>query len=372
MTLRQVTCGLLIILSESCLLAEEDFPTREQLLNTEMPEWSSGSMSEEERDRANHYFSRMVGVVEAAYSGIVSATETDFDSLDDSGRVIESTWRMAFDRSQDWIRFDLTQNGRIDRYANNDQEALYRVTFIGDGFSRPIHRHPVGWNELPVKPPDTRLIGIAGQAMYSVRYDFNKFKEILDQRVRSNLVDSREAGGLLILLAEFNATDSKSNDAFRFAQWIDPEMQDAPVRTAQWRKKAATDTAWLLTNVSATQWETINAVPVPTKSLAISNQGKIRGLSIDLTWESVNEAIPPSVFGIESFDLPIKTQIVSHKSGKRVVESRVGEPKLADIAEQNARAGRLRFWIVLCNAILLLVIAGYWFFIHRKKSSVNT
>ena len=283
-------------------------------------------MSKTQRAEAEHHLDTMIKAGEQAWSGIVTAEETRFGVRASPRVPNDSTWKMTFDRKQGTIRFERSQGPRNLLYIENTQEVLFRNTLIGDRGPRPIHRHPIGWNQIPLggRPPDLRNIAIAGSTTYLSSKSYSKYRQALLTNVRPRLVGLRKNdAGQILLFCELTPSQVIPSIKNRKVLWVDSKRNGVRVRDANWH--LFPDGRWQLTNASAVSWEKVNDVYAPSQFRSLVNQSSINGIEVTLDWQLVNQPISEDTFHLESLNLPNGTQIVSHKSGQRVVESRVGD-----------------------------------------------
>lgn len=137
-------------------------------------------------------------------------------------------------------------------------------------------------------------------------------------------------------------------------------MRERPLRRA--------DAPWTITQESATQWGQHGEIWVPVKHRFAD--GPLAGswsrlVEIEITWQSVNEPVDPTLFEYTSFGVPEHVGIFDASLGGRVITIReIGKPP------QPVKPNRKRVWIVAIGALgIMLVLAGAYVWYHRLRAS---
>ena len=300
---------------------------KDEMLATPMPEWPQVPISEEESARGRRLFAKMFMAAGQARTGTFEGSDVEIITFPGKAKNKRrrSHWSISFDRPKNWVRLRREKDTRIFQFARNGKEALFRLTFNNSPAPRSIHRHPVGWDKMmpEAKPLDFRFAGVGFAFGFCNGLDVEDWRKRLQVSLVPHLVGiSEDPNGHVALLFE-----QTTGRPFRCVIWLDSHEHTRFIQNAQWERDASEPSVWKVNHTSRTTWQTIGDVTVPTQIREVVDQTVLRSMEVNLPWTMVNEALPKESVSFESFDLPPGTQVINHKSGKRALESIIGQPQ---------------------------------------------
>jgi hypothetical protein len=238
----------------------------------------------------------------------------------------------GFDHARGDLRFDTRvhastfarESGRSTywQYARNRNEVLVHQG-LNSGRPRIIFRRPrdydfqIGW----AQPLRLRMLPVFPRYLQRSRpktwHPAQLFRELF-RRFADTPPNSAELGKRIV---RFTWIMKSATSDFRYVLEFDRKQGNRIVKMERTNRPPAGG-EWRLHCSTETTWTRINKTWVPKKIKAKSDEPATSELSFE--WESVNKPVPAKVFRMEGFALPIGTQIINYKSGKRVYEGKIG------------------------------------------------
>lgn len=272
-----------------------------------------------------------------------------------SGNVRETSFFVAFDKSQERVRFDRLEGEQVFRSARTPEFTLLYSPQSGLVEKRsPTHKSP----SHEFRPFDVAITGMITLPEWETRWNTSDLAEFLST-IDAPLI-ARQGDGLVRLTWSFAA----GPDSVTRIVWLNEERGHTPQKLELNIERINTTLPTPMAAVE-TEWQQNGNVWVP-KSCQLLERFNDRKVVMTFDWKSANVPVSDEVFSASGFGLPGNTPTVNMQLGKPIVESTT--PYVGDLGQGiGDRGGSFRKLVIGVNAVLIVVLVVAWIVYTRRR-----
>lgn len=222
--------------------------------------------------------------------------------------------------------------------------------------------------EHRIAPLDPRIVGFTGLAELKAGWTLERLSTFYQSKAQLEGAVKDANGQYRITLSHKLGSVSR----LELHVWLDPANAHVPVRYDDRYFLPATKT-WSATNAtSTTTWAQMGGAWVPKMVTATRGGRAPEKLTLRLSWKSVNEPLPASLFNRNTFHLKEGTAVISTAlgAGKPVVVEKIG-PQAGKQPGDLPEPATWRVVVLSISGVVVIVALALLTWIKRRKARLR-